>query len=79
MPKIIIERDFQMTIRSILGKSQAPKQIRNLLEDTNIHINGLKNVKFLHSNRTVNELADDKRAKKARYCNSLNININRFS
>lgn len=58
MPKIIVKCDFQMAIVSILGRSWALKQMRNLIEDTQFFANDLRESEFIHCNWIINKLAD---------------------
>lgn len=55
---IIVERDSQLVIDSILRLNQAPKQIRNSIEDINIHVKDLTVIEFTHCCRTINNLTD---------------------
>lgn len=57
IPKIIIEKDSQMVIKSILGQIHARKKIRNLIEDINIHFIVFGNIEFFHCNKTINKVA----------------------
>lgn len=56
--KVIVESDSQISISSILGRTQAPKQIRNLIEDIKYLGNDLREIDCLYCNRIVNRPTD---------------------
>lgn len=69
---VIIERDSQIAIQSVTGKTKARNQITNLIEDIITIVKAVRNIQFSYCIRMTNKLADTI-TKKAQACTSQNV------
>lgn len=68
MKQVIIESDSLVIVKAINGEATSPRVIGNIVEDVKMLPTAVRNIKFVHCNRSTNILVDMLAKKAHSYC-----------